>query len=201
MIKTIIFDIGGVLIGYDWTKHLLKEFNNNEILVEKIKANVFSDHKWDEVDRGVLSEAELLESFTKNAPELTNEITHFWNTAGDALWQYDFTKDWLIDLKNKGYQLLFLSNWSSHLRTQATKQLDFLPLMDGGIFSYEVKLIKPDHAIYQEIINKYDLIPPECVFLDDRLDNCEAAIECGLNAIWVENKDHAKALDGLAKLL
>ena len=43
MIKTIIFDIGGVLIGYDWTAYMMKEFNNDAELVERIKANVFGD--------------------------------------------------------------------------------------------------------------------------------------------------------------
>lgn len=201
MIKTIIFDIGGVLIGYDWTKYLMKEFNNDEALVEKIKDNVFGNHKWDEVDRGVLTNEELEELFTKDAPEIKNEILHFWHTAGDALWQYDFAKDWINELKSRGYQVLFLSNWSSHLRELAAKQLDFLPLLDGGVFSYEVKLIKPDQAIYQCIVDKYNLDPSECVFLDDSERNIIGAREFGLNAVWVENKNHDVAVKGLEALL
>ena len=94
MIKTIIFDIGGVLIGYDWTAYMMKEFNNDAELVERIKANVFGD-KWAEVDRGVLTNEELVASFIKDAPDIKDEIIHFWETAGDALWQYDFAKDWI----------------------------------------------------------------------------------------------------------
>jgi putative hydrolase of the HAD superfamily len=71
--------------------------------------------------------------------------------------------------------------------------------MDGGVFSYKVNLIKPDHAIYKEIIKQYNLIPEECVFLDDRLDNCEAAKECGMNAVQVIN--HEIAVENLEKLL
>ena len=99
MIKTIIFDIGGVLIGYDWTAYMMKEFNGDEELVERIKENVFGNHKWDEVDRGVLTNDELLASFTKDAPDIAAEITHFWETCGNALWQFDFTKDWIKELK------------------------------------------------------------------------------------------------------
>lgn len=197
MIKTIIFDIGGVLIGYDWTKYMMDLFNNDETTVNKLKENIFKH--WDEVDRGVLSEDELLALFTKDIPELTDEVTLFWENLGDALWQYDFTKDWLNDLKNRGYQILFLSNWSHHVKECAPKQLDFLPLMDGGVFSYKVNLIKPDHAIYKEIIKQYNLIPEECVFLDDRLDNCEAAKACGMNAVQVIN--HEIAVENLEKLL
>ncbi len=200
MIKTIIFDIGGVLIGYDWTAYMMKEFNNDAELVERIKANVFGE-KWAEVDRGVLTNDELVASFIKDAPDIKDEIIHFWETAGDALWQYDFAKDWIRDLKSRGYQLLYLSNWSSHMREGALKQLDFLPMLDGGVFSYEEKLIKPDHAIYSRIIEKYNLVPEECVFIDDSEPNVIAARECGLNAVWAKDKDHEIALKELEALL
>ena len=201
MIKTIIFDIGGVLIGYDWTAYLMKEFNGDEELVERIKENVFGEHKWDEVDRGVLSDEELLASFTKNAPDIAREITHFWETCGDALWQYDFTKNWIKELKSRGYQLLYLSNWSYHLRRLAAKQMDFLPLLDGGVFSCEEKLIKPDHAIYERIVEKYNLKPEECVFIDDSERNVIGARECGLYAVHAKDKNHDIAVRDLEALL
>lgn len=197
MINTIIFDIGGVLVGYDWKAFLLKEFNNDIPLVTRIADNVFKS--WDEVDRGVLSEEELLDLFCKDAPDIREEIIHFWETLGGALWQYDFTKDWLRDLKNRGYRILYLSNWSHHVKECCKEQMDFLSMMDGGVFSYKVKLIKPDHAIFKEIIKRYNLTPSECVFLDDRLDNCQAAIACDMNAIQVV--DHQTAVDELEKLL
>ena len=197
MIKTIIFDIGGVLIGYDWTKYMLELFNNDEKLVSILKENIFKN--WDEVDRGILSEKELLNRFAKDIPELEPEIKLFWNNLGDALWQYDFTKGWLTELKSRGYQLLFLSNWSRYVRECATKQMDFLPLFDGGVFSYKVKLIKPDLAIYREIIRRYNLNSSECVFLDDKFDNCNAAKECGMKAVHVIN--HEIAVERLELLL
>lgn len=201
MIKTIIFDIGGVLVGYDWTAYMMKEFNGDAELVERIKANVFGDHKWDEVDRGVLTNEQLVESFVKDAPDIKEQITHFWETAPNALWQYDFAKDWITELKSRGYQLLYLSNWSSHMREGAQKQLDFLPMLDGGVFSYEEKLIKPDHAIYNRIVEKYNLIPEKCVFIDDSERNVIGARECGLNAVWAKDKNHEIALKELEALL
>lgn len=198
MIKTIIFDIGGVLIGYNWMDFLMQLFNDEE-KAKRLRENIFKH--WNEVDRGVISDEELLELFASDAPDLKDDIKYFWDHIGEALWQFDFTKDWLKELKDRGYQLLYLSNWSNHVRECALKQLDFIPLMDGGIFSYEVKLIKPDHAIYEEIIRKYKLNPEECVFLDDKLANCEAARECGLHAVQVVDHNHDIALEGLEKLL
>ena len=180
---------------------MMNEFDGNIKLVERIKENVFGGHKWDEVDRGVLTDEELLDSFTKDAPDIKDEIAHFWDTCGDALWQYDFAKEWIYDLKDRGYQVLYLSNWSSHLRKLAAKQMDFLPLLDGGVFSYEEHLIKPDHAIYNRIIEKYNLIPGESVFIDDSEANVIGARECGLHAVWAKDKSHEIAVSELEALL
>ena len=189
-IKTVIFDIGGVLVGYDWDKQLMKQFNDRE-KVERLKDALFHSGVWDELDRGIWSEEELLAGFYEKGPGLEREIKEFWDHAGEALWQYDFTKDLLNELKKKNMQILYLSNWSKHMREQSSEQLDFLEMLDGGVFSYIEKLIKPDKRIYERIIEKYKLNPSECVFLDDRLDNIEAAISCGLNGIQVVDHEEA----------
>lgn len=199
MIKTLIFDIGNVLVGYDWDAFLLQANDNDKQVVERIKAAVFDKAVWDEVDRGVWSEAQLMEAFIGKAPDLSEQIHYFWEHAGEALWQFDFAKDWLTELKARGYQILFLSNWSDHMRTQAGIKLDFLPMMDGGVFSYEANLIKPDHAIFELIRDRYNLIPGECVFLDDNADNVQAAKECGFNIVHVT--DHESAVVALEELL
>ena len=64
--------------------------------------------------------------------------------------------------------------------------LDFLPYMDGGLFSCHAKLIKPDPAIYQRLCEKCDLIPEEALFIDDNAANIEAAKRFGLHAIRFE---------------
>ena len=201
MIKTIIFDIGGVLIGYDWTDFMMKLFDNDEALVKKIRATIWEANKWSEIDRGVLTDEELIDYFVEDAPEIRPAFMKFWNSMGDALWQYDFTKDWIKDLKARGYQVLYLSNWSAHLKSQMKDQLDFLPLMDGGVFSYEEHLIKPNHEIYEFILNKYNLKAEECVFIDDKEENVNAARECGLYAVQAKDKNHDIAVEGLEALL
>ena len=67
-----------------------------------------------------------------------------------------------------------------------------MKLMDGGIMSYEVQLIKPDLAIYQTLMERYDLQPEECVFLDDTVRNVEAAQALGIAGIVVTSQEQAK---------
>ena len=89
-------------------------------------------------------------------------------------------------LKEMGYQVVFLSNYSEFLMELNPEVLDFLPYMDGGLFSCHAKLIKPDPAIYQRLCEKCDLIPDEALFIDDNAANIEAAKRFGLHAIRFE---------------
>ncbi|MBQ4401784.1 MAG: HAD-IA family hydrolase, partial [Synergistaceae bacterium] len=90
---------------------------------------------------------------------------------------------WLKSLKSRGYRLLYLSNYSRYVMNCNPDVLDFLPLMDGGIFSCDVKLIKPDRRIYEALAEKYSLKPSECVFIDDLERNVKAGRDFGFQAI------------------
>ena len=70
--------------------------------------------------------------------------------------------------------------------------------MDGALFSYEVKLIKPDAAIYHTLLERFDLKAEECVFLDDLPANIEAARKAGITGIVFEGLE--KALESLKAL-
>ena len=94
--------------------------------------------------------------------------------------------------------MLYLSNFGEITRAHCQDALSFMPYTDGGIMSYEVKVIKPDSAIYQALIDKYDLKPEECVFVDDLLENVEAAKKLGLKGVHAVT--HEAALEGLAAL-
>ena len=63
--------------------------------------------------------------------------------------------------------------------------------MDGGILSFEEKCSKPDSEIYKKLINKYNLEPDACIFVDDRQANIKAAANNGLNGIYFNSYDEA----------
>lgn len=197
MIKTIIFDIAGVLVGFDWAPFFKKYFHDDETIL-RLRDALFGHGVWSELDRGVWTDEELIQGFASAAPDLEDKIRLFYQHMDEALWQYDFSKDWIRELQGRGYRVLFLSNWSYRLLRRADLT-DFTPLMDGGIFSCQVHKLKPNADIYQEILRKYDLEADECVFLDDTLPNVEGAKACGLHAIHVKN--HEQAVEALEKLL
>ena len=181
-IKTIIFDIGGVLVDFSW-EDLIRKHGFDEEMVQRIgDASVRTD-AWDEFDRGVLSTKEIIDGFVKNDPEIEDDIRQAFSDLTGLLTKRDRTIPWIKELKSKGYKVLVLSNFSKQALDANPFMQEFLDETDGGILSYRDKVIKPDRAIYELITNRYDLVPGECVFIDDTERNIIAAREFGMNGI------------------
>lgn len=92
------------------------------------------------------------------------------------------------------YKMAMLSNVSAVIWNYYTPQ-ELEQTFDQVILSYQVKLAKPDHRIYQLMMQRLNVQPNECVFTDDNPDNIQAAIECGMHGIVFRGTD-----DYLAKL-
>ncbi|MDD6762507.1 MAG: HAD-IA family hydrolase [Clostridiales bacterium] len=197
MINTVIFDIGMVLLDFDWGEYIYRLFDRET--AETVREAIFGGSLWNELDRGVMSRDEMLAGFAANAPGYENEIRIAFDRVGDALGQRDFTVPWIKELKSKGLRVLYLSNYSHHVMQCNPKALSFTDYMDGGIFSCNVKLIKPDHRIYERLMEEYGLTPSECVFIDDNAANIAAAGELGISTVLY--KDYEQAYNELNKIL
>ena len=182
MITTVIFDVGNVLVDFDWEGFIHRMFPGREELISELDEAVWGSGRWDRLDAGDDPE-EVLASIIAYSPKHEAELRKVFANVGDTLRKREATPIWLKDLKSRGYRLLYLSNYSHYVMNCNPDVLDFLPLMDGGIFSCDVKLIKPDPRIYAVLAEKYNLNTSECVFIDDLERNVIAAREFGFNAI------------------
>ena len=70
--------------------------------------------------------------------------------------------------------------------------LDFIPYTDGGILSFQDRVIKPDEKIYRLLLSRYQLKAQECVFLDDTPANVEAAVRLGFAGIVFRTREQAQ---------
>ncbi|WP_310604944.1 HAD family hydrolase [Anaerosporobacter sp.] len=181
-IKNIIFDIGNVLMAFCWEKHF-RSFGFSEDIFQKVaKATVLSP-TWDEFDKGALNPEQLLRDFIKNDPTVEEEIRQVYEDISGTIEIYPYAEEWIRTLKENGYNVYVLSNFSEKLHNECGNKVDFLKEVDGYILSYQEKLIKPDDRIYQTLIQRYGLVPEESVFIDDRADNIQAARKNGLLGI------------------
>ena len=190
MITTVIFDIGNVLVEFSWRKHY-ELMGFDEAMIERLAKATVRNPAWNEYDRGVLSEEETIQGFVDSDPEIEDDIRRALKNIRTMINRCDYAILWIQDLKKKGYRCLYLSNFSHKAETECADALDFIPYMDGGILSYRDKVIKPQPEIYDLLIERYQLVPEECVFLDDTLSNVEAARRAGMHAIHFKNREQA----------
>lgn len=95
--------------------------------------------------------------------------------------------EFVCDLKKKGYHLFLLSNITEDSYHYIKNVIDLDQIFDGGIYSYQEKVIKPDPAIYRLIIKKYCLNKEETIFFDDNEKNVMAARQCGISSFVFHN--------------
>ena len=189
-INTLIFDIGKVLVDYDWKK-LLQDLKYDEETSQSVAKAVFLSDTWTEGDRGVLSEEELLQAFISNNPVYEKEIRETFQRMGETIHVYSYTKSWLKYLKKQGYKLYILSNFSQPLYHRCQKEMKFLGFMDGGYMSWQIHCLKPEPEIYQKLIKDFQIEPSKAVFIDDRLDNVAEARAQGLYAVHFTGRKNA----------
>lgn len=197
MIRNIVFDVGNVLVEYSWERMLEALHITGKAYDAVAKATALSP-MWNELDRSLLSDEEILQGFINNAPEYEREIRLVWDNIPESIHCYDYSVEWVRKFRKKGYKTYILSNYSKRGYEVTKQELPFVADMDGVLFSYEVKLVKPEPEIYQTLLEKFQLKPEECVFLDDNEKNIIAAREAGIHAIHFKNKEQAE--EELAKL-
>lgn len=191
MIRNIIFDIGNVLAGFVW-EEFFKSFGFSDEVFEKLAdATVRSDF-WNEMDRGKLTDDQLLEGFIQNDPSIEKEIRQVFENVTDMILRYDYTIPWLKELKEKGYHVYYISNFAHKAHVECEKALDFLTEMEGGILSYQDRLIKPDPEIYRLLCSRYGLKAEECIFIDDTERNVLAAQKEGMKGLLFHTLEQTK---------
>ena len=192
-VKNIIFDVGQVLVSYDWESYL-KAFHFSAEEEKLIAEKVFKSQIWNERDRGLFPEEEYRKQFIAELPaEYEADVKRVIEESGKTIGIKDYAETWTSYLKSQGYQLYVLSNYSRYMLDRTKKEMPFLKYMDGTVFSCDVKQLKPEADIYQTLLDKFGLKAEECVFIDDRPVNCEGAQKAGIHTICFKSFKQAAA--------
>lgn len=197
MIKNVIFDVGKVLVDFDW-ESVFAEMGITGEMVDIMADATVRSHEWDEFDRGVMSDADILAGFIAHAPQCEAQIRAFYAHMGRTIRRYPYTMDWIRGLEGAGYHTYMLSNFPGELFRQSEQELSFVKEASGAIFSYTVKVVKPEPEIYRILMERYGLKASECVFIDDRSVNLETARTLGMETILFTG--YEEAVEELRKL-
>ena len=196
-IDTVVFDIGNVLTDFAWDKFLVFKGYDDKMVERIAKATVYSDD-WVEYDKGKLTNEEIIARFVENDPEIRSEIEDSFKNIDGIILKREKTIPWIRALKAAGYKVLYLSNFSKQALEGCPDAMAFLDETDGGILSFREHVVKPDPAIYNLLVSRYNLTPSKTVFIDDTPVNIEAARNLGWKGIIY--RDYNQVVDELATL-
>ena len=182
--QTIIFDFGNVLgktVADETTAIFVDDIKQRKI----IRDVVFDPDDWDRLNRGIMTDEEMLAKIDCRLPlELWEDAHTVYDNWTNAVTPVSGMTSLVRGLKQEGYGLYLLSN-ATMTFAQKYREIPWmnslLSRFDGLVFSAEVQMAKPDREIYEYLLTKYSLNAEECIFVDDCMPNIEAANALGIH--------------------
>ena len=190
--KNFVFDIGNVLATFNG-RAFCRHYLDGEG-ARRVYDSLFPD-LWNQYDQGLISEDQIVSQVSQQYPQYRKQIE-------------TMMKEWPVLLKICWENVRFVSELPEdcyilsnipEAAEQALRNQGMLEFFKGGLYSWREKLIKPDPEIFIRFLNQNHLSAGECVFIDDRADNVQAASSLGFRAVQLKNIQDLK--DVIEKLI
>lgn len=187
-VKAVIFDYGEVLCHPPTGEEIAELAGFFNLRVDQLPA--LWERNRGPYDRGDLTPQIYWSDFAKHAgvelaPERLEQIhdldMEMWTNVNSPM------IEWAKQLRSSGMKVGLLSNMHPEMVAHCRKRFSWLNNFDFVTFSGEVRLIKPDPAIYEHTLRGLGVVASEALFLDDREVNIRAARELGMYAVRFES--------------
>ena len=189
-IKAIVFDFGNVLLEWDPRWVYQRFFPNDPEGMERFLQEV-DFMEWNTLqDKGRTFE-EGVSILSQEFPHYSHLIRayhdHWIDSVGEPI---AGTINIMKELKQAGYPVYGLSNWSAETFPRMLEKHDFFDQLDGFVISGEVGQVKPGPEIFQILLEKIGRPATECLFIDDALPNIRQAQAMGFEVILFSSPEH-----------
>ncbi len=188
-IKAIIFDFGNVLLEWNPRYVYQRYFPNDPEGMEHFLEEVDFMNWNAQQDKG-RTFAEGVALLSEQFPHYSGLIQAYHDNWRDSIGtSYTGTVKLLKELKQAGYRVYGLSNWSAETFPYARQKYDFFELLDDMVISGQVGHIKPDPEIFHILLEKIGRPAQECLFIDDALTNIHQAQKIGFQTIHFQSSE------------
>ena len=180
--SAVIFDVGNVLYGWDPDSFLVRQIADDEARLRFVEdADVYG---WHESLDGGRPYAEAAAEFTEKFPEYAQVIAAWSDRFGETITgPVPGTHELVAELDAAGVPLFAITNFSADFWPPFhAKEAAFFARFRDIVVSGQVKLLKPDPAIYYLALDRFRLRPADALFIDDRQINVEGALAVGMQA-------------------
>src|ERR1700675_615199 len=181
--RNIIFDLGGVVLEWNPDK-ILDRYYTDPGARAAMKAALFKHPDWLQMDRGTLTESEVLERLKARTGRPHAELSGLFEAVRSSLQPKADTVALVERLAQRQIPLYCLSNMAASTFAYLREQHAFWDAFRGIVISGEIKMAKPEREIFEYLLRRYALSAAETVFVDDHAPNIQAAKELGLHTVW-----------------
>lgn len=200
MIKNVVFDFGQVIIHFV-PEIMVSPYVTDENDKKLICDVLFDRFYWDKLDKGTISNEEVLEAVHTRLPErlwdITDKIYYNWIYN---IPEIDGMRELITDLrKNHNVRIFLLSNISNYFY-EHREEFSIFKLFDKCIYSAPLGIVKPSFEIFDYLCKSCDIVPSEAIFIDDNANNIESAKKFGLNG-YIFDGDVSKLKKYLSTIL
>lgn len=192
-LRAVIFDYGMVLTGRPDLGAFQAILDITGLSVERFSDLYWADrHAYDEgkftglgfwqklvADAGLSLSPAAIE-------ELNDWDARMWTTVNPAMLA------WQEQVKQRGMRTAILSNMGDNVHDRMEREFDWLSRFDVLVWSYQLRLAKPDPTIYRYTLERLGTAPVETLFIDDRQPNIDAALAMGMKGHLFINVDHLR---------
>jgi len=192
-LRAVVFDYGMVLSGPPHPPA------KDELLrITGLSGEAFESLYWvdrHDYDRGELTGLEFWQKLVSDAgltlsSDKIDQLNHWdarmWTTTNPA------TLKWHKQLKEHGLQTGILSNMGDNVLRSIEREFGWIHDFDVLIWSFQHHLAKPEAAIYHLLLERLGTAPEETLFLDDKIENIEAARHLGIRGLQFSNVDQLR---------
>jgi epoxide hydrolase-like predicted phosphatase len=185
MINTIIFDLGGVLVTDVPLKEIARDLSAKlSRSADELHSHLYPTDHWTALTSGDISEDDYWNAFLK-AAGLDLDKDQFKQMVRSELRPLPQNAE-VIPLLDGSYKLGVLSNHAREWAQFMEREFDFFGYFDQVIFSCDVHLRKPDPRIYRLALARIDSKPDQCLFVDDKRRNPDAAAALGMKTLTLD---------------
>lgn len=185
-ITTVVFDLGGVLIDWD-PRHLYRQLFSDPQEMEVFLRDVVSPD-WNAQQDSGRTWAEATAELLTRHPDHEEMIRAYSERWAEMLaGPIEGTVGVLEEVREAGFRILALTNWSAETFPRARGMFPFLAWFEGIVVSGDERIKKPDPAIWHRLIERYAVDPASSVYIDDVPHNVTVAESLGFHAIRFED--------------
>lgn len=178
----IVFDLGGVVFNWHPDKLIQGVFEDQETR-SIVKSEVLGHPDWLELDRGTLAFQDAVVRGAERTGLPQADIERLLNEVPRSLTPIHETIELIRSMVSPEHRLYVLSNMHFASIAYLEEKHDIWGMFDGSVISCRVQKIKPEIEIYEHLLNEYQLIASETVFIDDMSENLAAARSIGIQTI------------------